>query len=290
MDLEQAQALQKALAEYNCEAAVELLVLTRRTPRKNLYYRLNLIFAAAQTAGIDLARPTQEVADWLFTAALQTKAGERAASTNTQLSRLTLFSAMFETLRDHRLITTNPLRGMPRPSADLSQAPLPKAADLQHLIAQASSPLDLTLVLLYELAFRVEDLNALRWEDIDWGRGRLLRVSGDCALPPTVRLALETAVAASGGPMFAQGPVFDPAWRGEVLRAELWKLFLAHEVPYVSPSRVRYAGLRDFPDRFAQSGSAGFRNISGHQRAMKFVQQIKQASSASAAAQAEPSS
>lgn len=263
--------LEQAFRTFNLEQVIGMLREELRRPIPQLRANLRPVFEAAQTEELDLLHPPADFHDWLQTPLRQIQTGG-VARANTIRARYATLKQLYDVLIDLELITDNPAHGCPMPPPEHSQAPLPSVTDVERLLAEAGArdeDLFAALTLVYQQAFQLTELLALRWSALDFSRAELMRARTVTALRPESLRALGPLLARAGGPLHAPAKglrVF--AFKNtDDLRLQLWKTCQAANLsPAVGPRELRLASLRDFPQ--APPGS-GFSNPQAYERALR---------------------
>ncbi|QFP75179.1 hypothetical protein [Deinococcus sp. AJ005] len=268
---ERATKLEQAFHTFNLEQIIGMLREELHRPIPQLRANLRPIFEAAQTQEMNLLLPPADFHDWLQTPLRQIQTGGEARA-NTIRARYATLKQLYDALIDLGVMDNNPAHGCPLPPPEHSQAPLPSTADIQRLLAEAGGTdeeLFAALTLIYQQAFQLTELLALRWSALDFSRAELMRARTITALRAESLAALKPLLSRAGGPLHAPQKaqrVFSFKNADDV-RLQLWKVCQAANLtPTIGPRELRLASLRDFPQ--APPGS-GFSNPQAYERALR---------------------
>lgn len=268
---ERAMKLAQAFRTFNLEQVIGMLREELHRPVPQLRANLRPVFEAAQAQEIDLLSPPADFHGWLQTPLRQIQTGGEARA-NTIRARYATLKQLYDALIDLGVIDSNPAHGCPLPPPEHSQAPLPSAADIQRLLAEAGATdeeLCAALTLVYQQAFQLTELLALRWSALDFSSAELMRARTITALHPESLKALQPLLSRAGGPLHAsqKGQRVFAFKNADDLRLQLWKVCQAASLsPAIGPRELRLASLRDFPQ--APPGS-GFSNPQSYERALR---------------------
>lgn len=268
--------LREALHQYNLDAVLGLTRHQLKRPEAQAYSNLRPIFEQAQHDGLNLLDPPPHFHDWLQAPLRHTRSGPNTARANTVIARLTTLRTLYEILIDEGLLQHNPARGCPAPSKEHKATPLPSPHDIQRLLAEAHETdrtLYAALTLIYQHAFQVTELLALRWRNLDFSRGELRRARTVTPLGDTSLQALVPLLTAAGGPLNVQDspdPVF-PYPDADEFRHHVWTLSKRANLTPINPSDLRKASLRDHGRRPSE---AGFSNADAYEEALKHARHI----------------
>ena len=224
---------------------LDQLIVLLDLPGRPLQLRSNLlnVFEDASADGIDLLSPGDDFQAWVQQPLRRLGQRLGAAKANTVNARATTLSNFYTALEDLQLIRHHPLRGMPRPVRERADDPLPTREMVKalHAASRSDAVLYAALILIDELAFTVTDLTRLRWADVKLAEKKLIRKT-ESLLPPRPLQALR---ALSGDTLYQAQPQL-PFFPHEFdLRRRIWKACGVAGLPYLPPSKLRQAGLRD---------------------------------------------
>lgn len=273
---ERALKLTQAFRHFELDPILGLIGDTLQRPRDQARSNLLPIFEHAQHDDLDLLHPPAHFHTWLHTPLLQARRRAGQVRPNTVITRLSTLIALYDRLIDEGVLTENPARGYPAPSAEHKDAPLPTPSDIQRLLAEARGQdheLFAALTLMYRHAFQLKELLALRWSALDFSRGELLRARTVSPLSPEAMQALQPLLAQAGGPLHASEQaerVLTYAGPDDI-RLKMWRTCKNANLPHISPSELRKAALRDHPP--AREGT-GYSSPQAHRRALKYAQQV----------------
>lgn len=256
---ERAQKLVLALRTADLDQVVALLP-ELGSRRQVTQTNLRTVFDQARQDGLDLLHPPADFQAWLHAPLRRTVQGEQTASPRTVHTRATLLARLYRLLGEEGLFHGEPLHRLPRPSAQRKQAALDGRTAITRLHEQTrgNAPLHAALLLIDRATFSTGELLDLRWEDVDFPRGEVLRRRTVSRLPAAALQALDVLAAPAGGPLLAQGQVFAYPDAQEFRRA-LWKACQDANVAYLPPAQLRQAGLRDHGPGLSHT-DAGFSN------------------------------
>ncbi|WP_029476649.1 hypothetical protein [Deinococcus frigens] len=270
-DDERAMKLVQAFRILNLEQVIGMLREELHRPVAQLRANLRPVFEAAQLQDLDLLRPPADFHAWLQTPFRVTQTGG-VARANTIRARYATLKQLYDVVIELGLISDNPAHGCPMPPPEHSQAPLPGVAEIERLLAEAGArdeELFAALTLIYQQAFQLTELLALRWSALDFSRAELMRARTVTALRPESLRALGPLLARAGGPLHApvKGQRVFAFKNADDLRLQLWKTCQAVNLsPAAGPRELRLASLRDYPQ--APPGS-GFSNPQAYGRALR---------------------
>lgn len=253
---ERAQKLTLALENYDLDQVVGLLPALGE-PRRIIHSVLKPVFLHAQRDKVDLLHPPHDFDTWLHSFIHLRIGGEGTVASGTVINRLTVLSRLYTLLRDEALISSNPVREIPRPQRiSDSRGDMLSREEITRLHGQTTDPqLKAALLLIDRLAFDTRELRELTWEGVHLGLGTVVRGRTVARVPQEVQQALQVLQRQAGGELHASGPVFP--YTDATLRPALWGACHAANVPYSPPSRLRLAGLRDHGERLTRQ-NAGF--------------------------------
>ncbi|GMA14326.1 hypothetical protein E5F05_02150 (plasmid) [Deinococcus metallilatus] len=274
---ERAQKLVLALHRYDLDQVIALLPdLHTRSPssRKITHSNLKPVFEQAKKDHLDLLHPPADFQAWLYAPLRRTIHGEHTASPRTVHTRASLLARLYRLLEREGLFHGEPLRHLPRPSAKRKAQALQERADITrlHLQTQDDAPLHAALLLIDHAAFTPGELLALTWEDVNFPRGQVLRRRTASTVHPAALQALDRLARQAGGPLHAQGHVFEYP-DDQALRRALWKACQDANVPYLPPALLRQAGLRDHAQQLTPA-DAGFSSEAAYQLAVDVAQRL----------------
>lgn len=229
-------------------------------PSKNVYTLLLPIFQAAQEGGLSLLRPPQDFHAWLLTAARRPGVTGVPVRPNTVRTRLNLLSRLYDHLIDEGLISSgHPMRGLQRPPAEPSTRPLPVPEDISKLLALTDTaehlPLHVALTLIYRHAFQVTELLSLTWGAYEPRDGTLLRRRNITRLSREAHHALDRLYARAGAAYAQEHERLFPYTDHDTLRKGIFQVSWG-QAPFISPTDLRKASLRDFPHTLESAGFA----------------------------------
>lgn len=261
---ELALKLTRALTDLDLDALVATLQAGGNLTRPPAQTRANLkpILEQARTDHINLLRPPADFHAWLRTPLLSNARGG-VASNNTIIARTSTLRGLYTTLRRAGLISTDPLTDFQTPPAEHARDALPHRDDLTRLLLNATEPaLHAALTLMYRHALQVTEVLSLRWGMYDHARGRLLRRRTVSTLDPLSIQALEPLLASAGGPMHAHDDAHVFPYRTQDdLRLAIFRVCQGANLPFIGPSQIRRASLRDFPLAQTDAGYADPRSF-----------------------------
>ncbi|GAA5534093.1 hypothetical protein [Deinococcus aluminii] len=268
--------LRQALSQYDLDQLLGLLREQLSRPEPQTHSNLHPIFKQAQVDELDLLQPPEDFHTWLHAPLRHTRYGPGTAKPNTVIARLSTLRNLYEVLIDEGLLTNNPARDCPAPSAEHKAAPLPSPRQIARLLAEARETdphLFAALTLIHQHAFQLTELLRLRWSALDFSRGELLRARTVTPLTGESLRALHPLLAQAGGPLHApeQAERVFPYANDQDFRLELWKLCKQANLPLISPSDLRRASLRDHPQGPAEKG---FSNPQAYKDALKYAGQV----------------
>lgn len=253
---ERALKLTSAIQNYDLDRLLPLVKEDLKWPVKQLYSNLRPIFVAALRDRINLLHPPPDFQGWLQTPLRETVKGPDTAKPNTINARLTTLSKLYDVLMDDGLLLAHPLRGLERPISQRTPDILPSRADIARLLQHAEKDLALhaALTLMYRHALQVAELISLRWTAFRPEDGTLLRRRTISRLDEVSYRALDRLLAQAGGPLTKrEGRIF-PYDNNDALRIRIFQVSRAADVPFINPSRLRKAALRDFKLTLEQAG------------------------------------
>ncbi|GAA5501142.1 hypothetical protein Dxin01_00873 [Deinococcus xinjiangensis] len=271
-----AQRIVRLLAHPQLSAAEQLdeLLALLDLPGNPVQVRSNLrnVFEDAQTDGINLLHPPADFQRWLQKplGRLGDQLGQ--AKDNTVNARASTLANFYLALERLELVRYDPLRHLPRPQREQAQDPLPSRAMLErlHRSARKDSLLYAALLLIDELAFTLADLTRLQWSDINLTDKKLIRQTE--SVIPAKSLSALRALAGEQG-LYQEMPklqVFPPATE---LRHKLWKQCGVAELPFLAPSKLRRAGLRDHGH--LNAAQAGYLDARAFEQAVQLARSLE---------------
>lgn len=248
--------LTRALQNYDLDELIGAVKDHLAWPSKQLYANLRPIFSAAERDQINLLHPPSDFQAWLQLPLRETNRGPMTAKSNTINARTATLAGLYNHLMDEGLILTHPLRGFERAPIIRTPDPLPPAADIQTLLAQAHSDhaLHAALTLIYHHGVQVTEILSLKWPAFQYDDGTLLRKKTVTTLDQDSYRALDRLLAEAGGPLAEPQHRIFPYDSQDALRLRIFQTCRAAHLPFINPVRLRKAALRDFVQTPNQAG------------------------------------